>query len=404
MKKETKQDIVKRLQEGLNAQQRSVPQLPAQAHAKKIKALGSKTDPKHPFSGYMVGADESADNNDQPLNELSPETLVSYKKKAGAAASAADKAGDYAKGHKRFKGIVKATNKEFEKSAKSGVAEADKHSFIGKIQRGHELKKKVDATYPEIGIAQRAGDHAAAGKAFRKHERYANLERPGTWTKVKDEGVAEGVTSPEIKQAYDAIMNTTPKTPERKRAIAHYQKLRADAMAKKKQQDVAEGSKTSADIDKQIEFHKKGQAAAQYKGSMNKMHAKKIKDLVAKRDALKKDIKEEIANEDVLSALKTKLGDLLLQTLGKQAIDGDLKDKPNSQDDKEINPIIKKIKTDDGHEICIHGNEDDGFRISVKNKQAPSKFDTLDEAVMACEMYCAHRRNNLSNRDYVDEA
>lgn len=63
------------------------------------------------------------------LAELSPSTLASYKKKAGAAATAADKAGDYDKGHKRFKGIVQATNKEFDKSAKKGVAEEKKSSY-----------------------------------------------------------------------------------------------------------------------------------------------------------------------------------------------------------------------------------------------------------------------------------
>lgn len=73
------------------------------------------------------------------------------------------------------------------------VAEADKHSFVGKILRGHELKKKVDSTWKDIGNAQKAGDKEAGSKAFRKHVRYVNLERPGTWTKSKDKGVAEEV-------------------------------------------------------------------------------------------------------------------------------------------------------------------------------------------------------------------
>ena len=59
MKQESKQDIVRRLRESLNAQQQSVPQLPADAQARKIKVLGAKTDPRHPFAGYAVGADES---------------------------------------------------------------------------------------------------------------------------------------------------------------------------------------------------------------------------------------------------------------------------------------------------------------------------------------------------------
>ena len=61
MKQESKQDIILRLTEGLNAQQRSVPQLPAQAQARKISVLGAKSDPQHPFAGYAVGADEAAE-------------------------------------------------------------------------------------------------------------------------------------------------------------------------------------------------------------------------------------------------------------------------------------------------------------------------------------------------------
>lgn len=57
----------------------------------------------------------------------------------------------------------------------------------------------------------------------------------------KKTSMSEGVTSPEIKQAYDAIMKTEPKSPERKRAIKHYQQLRADALAKKKDSGVSEG-------------------------------------------------------------------------------------------------------------------------------------------------------------------
>jgi hypothetical protein len=52
------------------------------------------------------------------LDELSPETYASYKKKAGAEASAADKAGDFEKGNKRFSGINRATRLQFKQDAK----------------------------------------------------------------------------------------------------------------------------------------------------------------------------------------------------------------------------------------------------------------------------------------------
>ena len=118
-----------------------------------------------------------------------------------------------------------------------------------------------------------------------------------------------------------------------------------------------------------------------------------------------KPVKEDIAKEDIITKLKAKLGDYL-SDLGQQ-----IKKDPALQDKlaakapgDQVGPPVKTITTDDGHEISIHGNEDDGFRISIKNKQAPSKFSNLDEAVMACEMYCAHRRKQALNADYVDEA
>ena len=52
------------------------------------------------------------------VQELSTDLLGRYKKAAGDQATVADKAGDYDKGHKRFKGIVKATNKQFDNDAK----------------------------------------------------------------------------------------------------------------------------------------------------------------------------------------------------------------------------------------------------------------------------------------------
>jgi hypothetical protein len=57
------------------------------------------------------------------LNELSTATLASYKKKAGADASKADKEGDFKRGDKRFSGIVKATKKQFAND-EQGVAES----------------------------------------------------------------------------------------------------------------------------------------------------------------------------------------------------------------------------------------------------------------------------------------
>ncbi len=62
------------------------------------------------------------------INELSNELLGRYKKAAGADAKKADAEGDYARGNKRFSGIVKATKKQFDNDEK-GVAEVSKDTL-----------------------------------------------------------------------------------------------------------------------------------------------------------------------------------------------------------------------------------------------------------------------------------
>ena len=88
------------------------------------KIMMSKT-PNGPAQATLNGkvvAVYPEKKDDSSLNELSPATLSSYKEKAGKQATAADKAGNFKQGHKRFKGIVKATNKQFANDAK-GVRE-----------------------------------------------------------------------------------------------------------------------------------------------------------------------------------------------------------------------------------------------------------------------------------------
>jgi hypothetical protein len=59
------------------------------------------------------------------IDELSTNKLADYKKKAGAAASVADKAGDTKTGNKRFSGIMKATRKQFANDANKTNEELD---------------------------------------------------------------------------------------------------------------------------------------------------------------------------------------------------------------------------------------------------------------------------------------
>ena len=89
----------------------------AGAHSDKSKTIPRKE--KHKGKQFEQGVAE------ETVNELSNQLLGRYKKAAGADASAADKAGDFEKGDKRFKGIVKATIKQ-------GDNDSKKHKEQGK--------------------------------------------------------------------------------------------------------------------------------------------------------------------------------------------------------------------------------------------------------------------------------
>jgi len=66
---------------------------------------------------------ESEMFEDEEIDEVSNELLAKYKTAAGKDASAADKKGEYARGNKRFSGIVKATKKQFDNDAKKKTEE-----------------------------------------------------------------------------------------------------------------------------------------------------------------------------------------------------------------------------------------------------------------------------------------
>ena len=116
-------------------------------------------------------------------------------------------------------------------------------------------------------------------------------------------------------------------------------------------------------------------------------------------------LSEAKATEDVISTVKKKLGDYLSDLSKEIKSDSDLKDKVPASMDK-ISPAVKTITTVDGKEIKIHGNEDDGFRITIKNKAHSAKFESLDHAVMACEIYMNRKRKmreQVQNEDYLEE-
>jgi hypothetical protein len=106
--------------------------------------------------------------------------------------------------------------------------------------------------------------------------------------------------------------------------------------------------------------------------------------------------------EDKLGDRKN-LGDYLQDVAKIIKKDPDLLDRLSGEKDT-LGPAVKTLHTPDGHEIKIHGNEDDGFRISIRNQPAKGRFRDLDEARMAVELFVSRRQGrDRDHGDYVDE-
>lgn len=102
------------------------------------------------------------------LDELSTELLGRYKKAAAKDASDADQRGDFARGNKRFSGIVKATKKQFDKKVTEDVSQALHQAAVAKMmgKDGVDAKRKLRVARMGQDEKENESDlHADANKA-----------------------------------------------------------------------------------------------------------------------------------------------------------------------------------------------------------------------------------------------
>ena len=114
-------------------------------HAKMSKSVG--LDPTKKYGTIITKSKKDREMDKaikDEMNEISNATLTSYKQKAGEQASAADKAGDFKKGDKRFSGIVKATKKQFANDLKKeDLDESRGHKIIATFFKNREAWNKT---------------------------------------------------------------------------------------------------------------------------------------------------------------------------------------------------------------------------------------------------------------------
>lgn len=401
---------IKNLFEGLNAQQRSVPQLPAMAKAKHISVLGAKTDPQHPFAGYAVGADESAEPD---RKSIGPDRNDPFEKGWRAQPDATN---PYAAGTPEH---AKWQDGRDEREAQPNHYDEDVAEATGDVKFDKMLKgitgKKAVAKQQKTDTKQQVRD--AFGGMF-------GGGNPADKLSIRNKGVAEAERN---EMDTPAVQAALAKMAERHRG-EKWTKEQLAALGKR----IAARGQAKKDVDETVSTHKGGKitktptgikhqaAPGNYGGyepefdhlqTLDKNTTGRIErsmDIKHKREKAWQggiELDEAVTKEDIISKLKARLGDYLSDISKEIKKDPDLIDKLAAKPaGDQMGPPVKTVTTDDGHQISIHGNEDDGFRISIKNKQAPSQFANLDEAVMACEMYCAHRRTQALNADYMDEA
>lgn len=78
------------------------------------------------------------------ITEISTPALTQYKTAAGKDASSADKAGNTARANKRFSGIIKATNKQFDNDKKTKDSDVKENKFEFNKRTGQMGLNKED--------------------------------------------------------------------------------------------------------------------------------------------------------------------------------------------------------------------------------------------------------------------
>ena len=105
------------------------------------------------------------------VNELSTDKLAQYKTAAALDAGAADKAGDYKRGDKRFSGIVKATKKQFANDVKKHKpTQPTVNDSLEEIDRRGFLRGLGAAAIGAVGVGAASSAQARSSDASRKED------------------------------------------------------------------------------------------------------------------------------------------------------------------------------------------------------------------------------------------
>jgi len=167
------------------------------------------------------------------------------------------------------------------------------------------------------------------------------------------------------------------------------------------------------------------------KDPKNPLAGKLVGDSVEPQSALAETMQD--IDEDMLGKVKRKFVDYLEKLENKSKIDRDLVDKAKEElgmTDEEVDEAdedfedselahninqtantqavaaqqpVKTVTMEDGAVLEIYGNENEGFEVRHSGRSLPTRFQNIDHANTAVQLFQKRRRQN-TNQDYIEEA
>jgi hypothetical protein len=116
------------------------------------------------------------------------------------------------------------------------------------------------------------------------------------------------------------------------------------------------------------------------------------KDLVskAKKELGMSDTEESVEEDDEADFQDSELAHDIDQTALSQAVAAE---KP-----------VKTVAMEDGAVMEIYGDEGQGFEVRHRGRSLPTRFDNIDHADMAVQLFQQRRKKQDLSQDYIDEA
>ena len=268
---------------------------------------------------------------EETIKELSTELLSRYKKSASADASDADKNKDFARGNKRFSGIVKATKKQFVNDAKKYTKE-------------------------EVELIEQLLDQIATAKIFGKDstELQKKLSAIRSKPEFKDNESDVDAEKGQIKQEPNQVGHTMAAPDE----THHLRRMKIQYRTESVSSEMEKASKDAATA------------------ALKAKQAKEKEQLAKSHAAEAERLKEASGTEDTFDELEDKKTVGLTKTaMGEEVDTGQLQDDLNVTDD-ELDKIVGGLD----HENVLDAYDDD--ELSIIDDETGECVDNINEEIL----------------------